>query len=64
MIVCHCERVSDTAVETAIASGAGTVPEVTVRSRAGGRCGSCRVTIETLLAACVRPAADDAAAAA
>jgi NAD(P)H-nitrite reductase large subunit len=63
MIVCHCQRVSDGAVSSAIASGAGTVHEVTARSWAGGRCGSCRVTIEALLAAVAEPAAHAMAAA-
>ena len=49
MVVCHCERVSSSVIEAAIASGAATVPEVTSRCRAGGRCGGCRVTIEALL---------------
>jgi bacterioferritin-associated ferredoxin len=63
MIVCQCERVSDAAVGTAIASGAATVSEVTARSRAGGRCGTCRVTIEALLAAGAGPVADTVVAA-
>jgi bacterioferritin-associated ferredoxin len=49
VVVCHCERVSSSVIEAAIASGAATVPEVTRRCRAGGRCGACRVTIEALL---------------
>jgi NAD(P)H-nitrite reductase large subunit len=50
MIVCHCHRVTSAAVETAIAGGAATVNEVTQRSRAGGGCGSCRPTLEAILA--------------
>lgn len=50
MIVCHCRRVSSAAVEAAIGAGAGTVSDVTVACRAGGNCGSCRSTIEALLA--------------
>jgi bacterioferritin-associated ferredoxin len=50
VIICHCERVSDAVVHAAIACGADTVTDVTVRCRAGGRCGSCVSTIESLLA--------------
>lgn len=49
VIVCHCNRVNGAAVEAAISSGASTVAEVTRRSRAGSRCGSCCPTIEALL---------------
>jgi NAD(P)H-nitrite reductase large subunit len=51
VIVCHCERVAAAAVEAAIASGAGTVDDVSSRCRAGRQCGSCWSTIEQLLAA-------------
>jgi assimilatory nitrate reductase electron transfer subunit len=49
VIVCHCRRVNGATVEAAILSGATTVGEVTKRSRAGERCGSCCPTIEALL---------------
>jgi bacterioferritin-associated ferredoxin len=49
LVVCHCERVTNTAIETAIAAGADTVSGVADRCRAGSRCGSCRTTIESLL---------------
>jgi bacterioferritin-associated ferredoxin len=41
--------VSSSVIEAAIVSGAATVADVTGRCRAGGRCGSCRTTIEALL---------------
>jgi bacterioferritin-associated ferredoxin len=50
MIVCHCRRVTSATVEAAIGSGAGTVGDVTVACRAGGRCGSCQPLIEALIA--------------
>ncbi len=49
MVICHCERVSSTVIEAAIAAGAATVADVTGSCRAGGRCGSCRTLIESLL---------------
>jgi bacterioferritin-associated ferredoxin len=51
MIVCHCERVAGVTVEATIAAGAATLHEVTQMCRAGGRCGSCRVMVEAMLAA-------------
>jgi bacterioferritin-associated ferredoxin len=53
VIVCHCERVSSAIVEATIAAGATTADEVTRACRAGGRCGTCRVTVEALLEAVV-----------
>jgi NAD(P)H-nitrite reductase large subunit len=50
MIVCHCERVGAGTVEASIAAGAVTLEEVTRMCRAGGRCGSCRLTVEAMLA--------------
>jgi bacterioferritin-associated ferredoxin len=49
MYVCHCEAVSDRAVEAALASGARSVEEVTERCRAGAGCGSCHVLLQTLI---------------
>jgi NAD(P)H-nitrite reductase large subunit len=49
VVVCHCERVTSAVIAAAIAGGAATVDEVTGSCRAGGRCGSCRPTIESLL---------------
>jgi bacterioferritin-associated ferredoxin len=51
VVVCHCERVTSAVIAAAIAGGAATVGDVTGTCRAGGRCGSCRPTIESLLAA-------------
>lgn len=50
MVVCHCERVTSAVITATIAAGAATVNDVTGKCRAGGRCGSCRPTIESLLA--------------
>jgi bacterioferritin-associated ferredoxin len=52
MVICHCERVSSSVIEAAIVAGAATVADVTGHCRAGGRCGSCRTTIEALLDSC------------
>jgi bacterioferritin-associated ferredoxin len=51
VIVCHCERVGSAAVQAAIGAGATTVSEVTERCGAGGDCGSCWFTIESMLLA-------------
>ena len=50
MLVCHCFAVYDSEVESAIAAGAGTVPEVTAATEAGGGCGGCHPAICARLA--------------
>jgi bacterioferritin-associated ferredoxin len=50
MVICHCRRVSSAIIEAVIGAGADSVDEVTARCGAGGRCGSCRLSIEDLLA--------------
>jgi bacterioferritin-associated ferredoxin len=64
MIVCHCVRVTETAIDAAIAAGAATVTDVAGRCRAGSRCGSCHRSIEALLAASPYEAANPAQSAA
>lgn len=49
MYVCHCKVVSDQAVKAAIASGAGSVAEVTSRCRAGGGCGGCHGLLQAMI---------------
>jgi bacterioferritin-associated ferredoxin len=51
MYVCHCEAVTDRAVDAAIASGARTVDELTDRCGAGGGCGGCHRLLDELLEA-------------
>jgi assimilatory nitrate reductase electron transfer subunit len=51
MYVCHCEAITDQAVDAAIASGADSVSEVTRQCRAGGGCGGCHGYLQDLLAA-------------
>lgn len=55
MIVCHCEVVSDRQIRDAVDQGARTVAEVGDRCGAGTRCGSCRPTIDVLLATMLAP---------
>ena len=52
MYVCHCEAVSDRAVNAAISSGARCIEDVTESCRAGGGCGSCHDTLQALLDLC------------
>jgi len=52
MYVCHCEAVSDRAVNAAISSGARCIEDVTERCRAGGGCGSCHDILQQLLDLC------------
>ena len=60
MYVCHCEAVTDQAVDAAIASGAGSVSDVTSRCRAGGGCGGCHDYIQALIdAVSAVPVLDD-----
>lgn len=49
VMVCHCNRVSDTEVIAAIDAGADSVEEVGERCGAGTCCGCCQPTIEVLL---------------
>lgn len=50
MLVCHCFAVYDSEVESAIAAGARTVPEVTAATDAGAGCGGCHLTLCARLA--------------
>lgn len=50
MMVCLCEGVSERKVRKAIEHGASTVEAVTAACRAGGCCGGCHPTIETMIA--------------
>jgi len=49
MIVCHCRRVSDRDVKTAIVAGAENETAIAARTGAGTCCGGCRPTIHELL---------------
>jgi assimilatory nitrate reductase electron transfer subunit len=49
MYVCHCEAITDQAVDAAIASGADSVSEVTRQCRAGGGCGGCHGYLQDLI---------------
>ena len=49
MIVCHCNAISDREVRAAVLDGACDVDDVTRACGAGGDCGSCHVSIESLL---------------
>lgn len=55
MIVCHCQVVSDRRIRAEVDAGATSVDEIAQRCGAGARCGSCRPTIDALLAALVPP---------
>ncbi|HEX6421274.1 MAG TPA: (2Fe-2S)-binding protein [Acidimicrobiales bacterium] len=62
MIVCHCEVVSDRQIRDAAEHGACTVDEVGERCGAGTRCGSCRPTIDVLVATMLAPGRVETAA--
>jgi bacterioferritin-associated ferredoxin len=49
MVVCHCEAVSDRAVDAAVTSGAQTVADITALCRAGGGCGGCHASLQALI---------------
>jgi bacterioferritin-associated ferredoxin len=49
MFVCCCLAVTQSEVETAIASGAHSREAVTTVCRAGGDCGACHGMIETMI---------------
>ncbi len=55
MLLCHCHRVSDSAVEAVVAAGASRVGHLVRATRAGTDCGGC---IPALRAACERLLAD------
>ena len=57
MVVCHCAAVNDRSIMAEIESGALDLDDVAERCGAGGRCGSCRPVIETMLSAIRSPAA-------
>ena len=50
MIVCLCNGVSESRVQTAIEQGASTRHQVTKSCHAGGDCGACHGSIRELLA--------------
>jgi bacterioferritin-associated ferredoxin len=58
--VCSCTAVTDRTVNAVIASGAGSIEEITERCRAGGRCGGCWPALKRMLDARLVPS--DAAA--
>jgi bacterioferritin-associated ferredoxin len=49
VIVCSCLAVCHRTVDAVLASGAASVPEVTARCGAGGRCGGCWPNLQRLL---------------
>ena len=49
MIVCHCRVVTDRDVDVAIADGARTVSAVCRATGAAQDCGSCIITVKTLV---------------
>jgi bacterioferritin-associated ferredoxin len=51
VLICHCNAVSDREVRAAVLDGACDVEEVTSACGAGGDCGSCHASIESLLEA-------------
>jgi bacterioferritin-associated ferredoxin len=55
MIICHCNVLSDRHVRDAVDCGACSVDDVGAHCGAGTRCGSCRPTIDVLLARFLAP---------
>ena len=49
MVVCHCRAVNDRRLRTVIDAGATSPEEIARRCGAGGSCGGCRPTIESLI---------------
>lgn len=50
MIVCHCHRVTDREIRSAIRGGASTVDAVGASVSAGTGCGGCRPALDGLIA--------------
>ena len=48
MVVCHCHRVSDRTVETAVDAGAARVGQVVRSTTAGTDCGGCLPALRRL----------------
>lgn len=49
MLVCHCKRVRDEVVRSAVKAGARTVEEVGASCRAGTGCGGCQPLIDAII---------------
>lgn len=49
MIVCHCHKVSDREIRSAVREGATTVDAVGAKVAAGTGCGGCRPLIDSLV---------------
>jgi bacterioferritin-associated ferredoxin len=49
-LICHCENVSDRSIGLAIHAGADSIDAITDACNAGGRCGGCHATLDTMLA--------------
>ena len=49
MIICHCKVVTTRCVAQALDSGASTTAQVCRQTKAGGDCGSCVLTIKSLV---------------
>jgi bacterioferritin-associated ferredoxin len=62
-LICHCENVNDRVIGHAIHAGANCIDAITEACSAGGRCGGCHATLDTMLAllGSTGPAADVAA---
>ena len=56
MIVCICHNVSDKAIRSAVADGAGTLQAVRAQLNVGSCCGKCLPCAKTLVRACVEDA--------
>lgn len=49
MLVCHCRRVSDIAIRTAVRNGARSRNDVGEQCEAGTRCGGCLPMVDRLI---------------
>ena len=62
MLVCHCRRVSDAQIATAVSAGARDPRAVVRATHAGTGCGGCLQSLRALIEQALGPAVEDAAA--
>ena len=56
MLVCHCRRVSDAQIATAVSAGASDARSVVRATHAGTGCGSCLQSLRALIEQALGPA--------
>lgn len=59
MYLCHCKAVTEEQVRQAVAQGARSLSDLSIRFGVGSECGQCHAAIEACLRACLPGAAPD-----